>query len=391
MFARRTEWRLTQNRYAAALQAARASGAELIDLTVSNPTRCNFNFDSETILSALSHAESLNYDPDPQGLNSARKIVADYYRGLKIRSDAAEVLPEQIFLTTSTSEGYSYLFRLLCNPSEEVLVPRPSYPLFEFLADIQDVLLRSYELFYDHGWHMDFGGLERSVTGQARAVLVVNPNNPTGSFVRHNELNQVAAFCRKHDLALISDEVFLDYEVEGSADASAAFSNECLSFALSGLSKISCLPQMKLAWIVVNGPPELRDQAHARLQVITDTYLSVNAPIQHALRDLLKQKDRVQPQLTARVRANLKFLDEQLRSAQSIRRLKVAGGWYAVLRIPAKKPDEDLAIELIEKAKVIVHPGHFYDFPNDGYIVISLITPEDKFQKGIMKVLEIAA
>ena len=385
MFARRTEWNLVENRFAETLRSARASGAELLDLTVSNPTRCNFKFDSERILTALSHAGSLNYDPDAQGLLLARKAVAEYYNASKVRGNAAPGLPEQIFLTTSTSEAYSYLFRLLCDPGDEVLVPRPSYPLFDYLADIQDIHLRAYELFYDHGWHVDFGGLQRLVTGRTRAVLVVNPNNPTGSFVQRSELDQLTfAFAQFTDR-------LLDYEVEGAADVSAAFSTECLSFALSGLSKISCLPQMKLAWIVLNGPEHVRAEAHARLQLISDTYLSVNAPIQHAAQELLKQKDQLQPQLVQRVRANLKFLDQHLRTAQSIQRLKVEGGWYAIVRIPAKKSDEDVAIELISRAGVVVHPGHFYDFPHEGYLVVSLITPEDQFQKGIRATLEIAA
>jgi len=391
MFARRTEWKLGENRFAKALQNARASGAELIDLTVSNPTHCDFTFDSSAILSSLSQVESLNYDPDPQGLLSARKAVAGYYNTSKLLRDSAALSPEQIFLTTSTSEGYSYLFRLLCDPCDEVLVPRPSYPLFEFLADIQDVQLRSYELFYDHGWHVDLGGIRRLITERTRAVLLVNPNNPTGSFVQTDEFEQLTSLCRERNFALICDEVFLDYEVEGNAQVSAAFSDDCVSFALSGLSKISCLPQMKLAWIVVNGPADLRDQAHARLQVIADTYLSVNGPIQHALRDLLKQRTQIQPQLTQRVRANLKVLDEQLKSFRSIQRLKVEGGWYAVLRVPGRNPDEDLAIELIERGRVIVHPSHFYDFLQDGYLIVSLITPEKQFQKGIAPVFEIAA
>ena len=391
MFARRTEWKLAENRFARALQNARASGAGLIDLTVSNPTHCDFSFDLSAILASLSQVESLNYDPDPQGLIPARKAVAGYYNTSKLLRDSAALSPEQIFLTTSTSEGYSYLFRLLCDPCDEVLVPRPSYPLFEFLADIQDVQLRSYELFYDHGWHVDMGGIQRLVTERTRAVLLVNPNNPTGSFAHSDEFEQLTSLCRERNLALICDEVFLDYEIEGNAEVSAAFSNDCLSFALSGLSKISCLPQMKLAWIVVNGPAKLRDQAHARLQVIADTYLSVNAPIQHALPDLLKQKDEIQPQLSQRVRANLKFLDAQLKTVRSVQRLKVEGGWYAVLRVPVKKPDEDLAIELIERTGIVVHPGHFYDFPRDGDLVVSLITPEKQFQKGIVPVLEIAA
>lgn len=391
MFARRTGWRLTENRYAAALNRTRASGTSLIDLTASNPTHCDFDFDSAAILLALSCSESLNYDPDPQGLLSARKAVADYYKTSRVRGNAAGISPEQIFLTTSTSEGYSYLFRLLCDPDDEVLVPRPSYPLFEFLADIQDVQLRAYELFYDHGWHIDIGGLQKAIAARTRAVLVVNPNNPTGSFVHRDELKQLVLLCREHNLALISDEVFLDYEVENNAEISGAFSDVCLSFAMSGLSKISCLPQMKLAWIVVNGPAELREQAHARLQVIADTYLSVNAPIQHALPELLKQCERLQPQLIQRIRSNLEFLDRQLKSVGSIQRLKVEGGWYSVLRIPAKRSDEDLAIELIERSRVLVHPGHFYDFQADGYLVVSLITPENEFRNGVASILEVAA
>jgi len=390
MFARRTSWRLTENRYAAALSAARRSSAKLFDLTASNPTHCDINFASAAILSSLSRAESLNYEPDPQGLRSARKAVADYYKASHVRGNASIISPEQIFLTTSTSEGYSYLFRLLCDPGDEVLVPRPSYPLFEFLADIQDVQLRGYELFYDHGWHVDIGGLQEAITARTRAVLVVNPNNPTGSFVHSSELRQLVLSCSERNLALISDEVFLDYEVEHKAEISAAFSSECLSFALSGLSKISCLPQMKLAWIVVNGPAELREQAHARLHVIADTYLSVNAPIQHALPELLKQRDHLQPQLTQRIRANLEFLDGELKSVASTQRLKVEGGWYCVLRIPAKRLDEDLAIELIERSRVVVHPGHFYDFQSDGYLVVSLITPENEFRNGVTSILEIA-
>jgi aspartate/methionine/tyrosine aminotransferase len=388
MFARRTGWNLTQNRYSAALQKARARGTKLLDLTASNPTQCNFDFDSNSILQSLARPESLHYDPQPQGLLSGRQAVATYYNGKKLKPTESEITAEQIFLTTSTSEAYSYLFRLLCDPEDDVLVPQPTYPLFDFLADIQDVKLRPYNLFYDHGWHIDFGGISKGITERTRAVLVVNPNNPTGSFVHQQELRQLASVCRDRDLALISDEVFLDYEVENAAEVSAAFSRECLSFALSGLSKISCLPQMKLAWIAVNGPNELQRDAHARLEIIADTYLSVNAPIQHALPELLAQRNHIQPQLLKRARSNLRFLDEYLQSAKAVQRLRVEGGWYAVLRVPAKESDEDLAIALIDRAGVIVHPGHFYDFLQDGYLVVSLITPEVEFQNGIASILK---
>src|SRR4051794_2980445 len=246
MFARRTDWKLAQNRYSAALKEAKSSGKNLLDLTASNPTHCNFDFDAQPILASLAAPESLVYDPQPQGLLAARIAVTNYYNKSKLRPAECKTTPEQIFLTTSTSEAYSYLFRLLCDPGDEVLVPQPSYPLFDFLADIQDVKLRPYNLFYDHGWHIDVGAILKAINERTRAVLVVNPNNPTGSFVHQQELRQLASVCRDRDLALISDEVFLDYEVESAAEVSVAFSQECLSFALSGLSKVSCLPQMKL-------------------------------------------------------------------------------------------------------------------------------------------------
>lgn len=362
-------------------------GAKLLDLTASNPTQYKFDFDSKTILQSLSHPSALSYDPQPQGLLIAREAVADYYNRHSVRGSATPIRAEQIFLTTSTSEGYSYLFRLLCDPGDEVLVPRPSYPLFEFLADIQDVQLRPYDLFYDHGWHIDTGGIANAISDSTRAVLVVNPNNPTGSFVHAQELEILTALCAERELALIADEVFLDYAVEDSAEISLAFANKCLAFTLSGLSKISCLPQMKLAWVVVSGPEELTKAAHDRLEIIADTYLSLNAPIQHAARELISQKDYMQPQLVRRIRSNLKFLDEEVRSADTIQRLRVEGGWYAVLRVPVRESDEDLAIQLIGRG-VIIHPGHFYDFSRDGFLVVSLITPNQEFSEGMRMVLD---
>src|SRR6185437_5144882 len=386
MFARRTEWTLSQNRFSLALNGARARGTKLLDLTVSNPTECGFDFDSAAILASLSRSESLAYDPQPQGLLSAREVVADYYNGKAIRGQC-QTSAEQIFLTTSTSEAYSYLFRLLCHPDDEVLVPRPSYPLFDFLADIQDVKLRRYDLFYDHGWHVDISGLRKAFTERTRAILVVNPNNPTGSFVHITELRQLEAFCAEHNLALISDEVFFDYGIESAAEESAAFSTDCLAFALSGLSKISCLPQMKVAWVVLGGPDQLRQKAHERLEVIADPYLSQNAPMQHALPALLEQRKNIQPQLTQRIRSNLEFVDEQLRIVPQVQRLRVEGGWYVLLRVPAQQSDEELAIELIERTGVVVHPGHFYELQSDGYLVLSLITPNDVFQNGLRAIL----
>jgi alanine-synthesizing transaminase len=384
MFSHRTDWKLTPNRFTQAQQELRAAGREVLDLTISNPTRAELHYDPETILQALVNPEAMDYDPQPKGLRSAREAVAGYYG--KQHND---IDPESIVLTTSTSEGYSYVFRLLCNVEDEILVPKPSYPLFEFLADLQDVKLVPYPLLYDHGWQIDFPSLYKAVNHRTRAVVVVHPNNPTGSFVADKERSILNQFCREYNLALVADEVFLDYAHDGAARATFADNREALTFTLSGLSKISGLPQMKLAWIVTSGADEQVDAALARLEVIADTYLSMNAPIQLAAPVLLEQRHSIQPLVLDRVRANLSELDRGLAKQKSCHRLDVEGGWYAVLRVPVTQSDEDLAIEILRKQSVLVHPGHFYDFPNDGYLIVSLITPLQDFRKGIAKVLEL--
>ncbi len=387
MFSRRTDWKLTPNRFTQAHQEAVREGREVLDLTVSNPTRAAFEYDETAILDALRNSKSVDYDPQPKGLRSAREAVAEYYK-CGAGAPAREIDPEKIVLTTSTSEGYSYVFRLLCNPDDEVLVPKPSYPLFDFLADLQDVKLVPYPLIYDHGWQIDFPTLEQAITEKTRAVVLVHPNNPTGSFVSADEQARLNELCREHNLALIVDEVFLDYAYEGRPKPSFAANDDTLTFTLSGLSKIAALPQMKLAWIVVSGPEKEATEAMHRLEVIADTYLSPNAPVQLAAETLLKQRGKIQSQLMSRILANLTELDLQLAQHTSCSRLFVEGGWYAVLRVPVTKSDEDLAIQLLRERSVLVHPGHFYDFPNDGYLVLSLITPEATFREGISRVLE---
>ena len=381
MFASRTGWSLAPNRFSAALERYRASGREALDLTESNPTRCGFTYDS-SLVAALGDARGLAYDPHSKGLRVAREAVCEYYR-----QRGAEVDPEQVILTASTSEGYSFLFRLLCNPGDEVMVPAPSYPLFEFLASIQDVKLVSYPLLYDHGWQIDLHGLGEAVTPRTRAILMVHPNNPTGSFVKPAEMDALDALCSDRRLALIADEVFLDYAHDGVSRLSFASPRGALTFTLSGISKICALPQMKLAWIVVGGAPELAREAIARLEIIADTYLSVGTPVQLALPEFLSRRDGIQRQVKERVAANLAELDRQLAEQESVRRLDVDGGWYVVLRVPATGSDEDLAIELLERHSVIVHPGHFYDFPCEGYLVVSLITPAEIFAEGVKRVL----
>ncbi len=382
MFSNRTGWVLAPNRFTTVQRELQAAGVPVLDLTVSNPTRAGISYDAEAILDSLRNAAAMDYDPQPKGLLTAREAVAAYYH----EDHDTVVDPESLVLTTSTSEGYSYAFRLLCNAGDEILVPKPSYPLFEFLADLQDVRLVPYPLLYDHGWQIDFHSLAQAVNERTRAIVVVHPNNPTGSFVSSAERAELNRFCATRELALIVDEVFLDYS-HGSRHESFISNEEALTFTVSGLSKISGLPQMKLAWVAVSGPNQKVKTAMGRLEVIADTYLSMNAPIQLAAPILLDQRKTGQPQLLDRVRANLQGLDQQLGTQKICERLNVEGGWYAVLRVPVTRLDEDLAIELLRKTSVLVHPGHFYDFSNDGYLILSLITPPTDFCEGIRRIL----
>ena len=385
MFSDRTNWKLTRNRLTETLEEVRSSGARVLDLTLSNPTRAGLHYDETRILEALASPQSMDYDPHPKGLSVARAAVAAYYHTVHGLRDFD---PERLILTTSTSEGYSFVFRLLCNPGDELLVPKPSYPLFEFLADLQDVRLVPYQLIYDHGWQMDFPWLQKAVTRRTRGVVVVHPNNPTGSYVHLNEKELLNRFCREHDLALIADEVFIDYAHKGVLQGSFAANQDALTFTLSGVSKISALPQMKVAWIATSGPAAQVNAAQARLEVIADTYLSMNAPIQWALPAMLEQRKSIQQQLLDRVLANLAELDRQLAAQKTCQRLIVEGGWYAILRVPVTQTDDELAVDLLRERSVLVHPGHFYDFPRDGYLVLSLITPEIEFAEGMKRLLQ---
>ena len=388
-FARRTSWDLTTNRYTEALDSHRRAGRELLDLTASNPTAVGLEYREEELLRALANRETLRYEPQAKGLLSAREAIASYYaeRGVQIS-------PDNLILTTSTSEAYSFVFRLLCDPGDAVLVPTPSYPLFDFLAEIQDVKLVPYELVYDHGWQVDLTSLARGIEradAHCRAVLVVHPNNPTGSYVKRREAEELNRICTEKDLAIIADEVFLDYSLSERTPLTFSANDTVLTFSLSGLSKISALPQMKVAWTGVSGPQDLKNEALARLEVIADTYLSINAPIQLAVPTMLEERHSVQSQLMRRIRENLQELDLQLARQKLCRRLDVEGGWYAILRVPVTGSDEDLAIALLQEKGVLVQPGHFYDFVADGHLVVSLITPVDTFRTGMTRLLEYVA
>ena len=368
---------MSESGFAAAIREARGAGRELIDLTVSNPTVCGFEYDAEAILRPLGNVGALTYDPDPRGMRSAREAVAEYYG-----DHGADVDPDEVVLTTSTSEGYGYLFRLLCDASDEVLVAQPSYPLFDFLADLEDVRLKSYPLFYDQGWWIDFAELEKRIGPRTKAVVVVNPNNPTGHATGIAERQRLEEICVRRGLALIVDEVFLDYPLtEQRLRSFAVGPHPVLTFCLSGMSKIAGLPQMKAGWIVGLGPEAERSQAMGRLEVIADTFLSMNAPVQGALPRWLAGRKAIQGQILERLRQNLGAAQ-----GSGVEVLQVEGGWSAILRLP-QMGEDDLAETLLREVGVLVHPGSFYGIPELGRVVISLLAPEGEFREGLERVV----
>jgi alanine-synthesizing transaminase len=382
MFSDRTRWNLEENRLSHKLAELRASGQTILDLTRSNPTECAFSYDQERIQNALARPGSLLYQPDPCGIKSAREAVSTYYEQQQLHLPA-----DDLILTTGTSEAYSFIFRLLCNPGDEVLIPAPSYPLFDFLADLSDVKLVRYPLLYDHGWQMDFAALAAASSSRTKALIVVHPNNPTGHYASPAEQSKLADFCVQRGIGLVADEVFLDFSLNNFRAQSFVSLNKVLTFTLSGLSKTCGLPQMKLAWIAVSGLSDDKAQALARLEVIADTYLSVATPVQLATPELLATRAEFQTQLIARMQKNLRELDVQLSLQSACNRLLCEGGWAAVLRVPATQPDEDLAITLLSKQGVYVHPGHFYDFAQPGHLIISLIIPEEEFAESVRRAL----
>jgi alanine-synthesizing transaminase len=392
MFSRRTAWDLTPNRYTDALEKHRRAGRKLLDLTASNPTAVGLSYRETDLLQSFTRREAMTYQPSPKGLESARQAIAEYYaeKGSRLHLD-------DLILTTSTSEGYSFVFRLLCDPGDAVLVPAPSYPLFDFLADLNDVRLVPYELVYDLGWQIDFESLRTSITrartdaARCRAVLVVHPNNPTGSYTKRHEITELNRVCADGGMAIIADEVFHDYSVGDQPPKTFASNDDVLTLTLSGLSKISALPQMKVAWIASNGPAEVKVEALARLEVIADTYLSMSVPVQLAVPAMLAERHNIQAQLLQRIRANLSTLDGNLASQTLCQRLAVEGGWYAVLRVPVLGSDEDLAIDLLRETGVLLQPGHFYNFHSEGYLIASLITPCGEFIEGTRRVLQFIA
>ena len=380
----RTAWDVEETELARSIQERRAAGLPLIDLTASNPTQCGFEYDEQAILTPLRDARALLYDPDPRGMPVAREAVADYYR-----DHGVEVDPQRIFLTTSTSEAYSYLFRLLADAGDDVLIAQPSYPLFDFLAQLEDVRLVPYPLFYDHGWHLDIEGLRQRIAPRTRAIALVHPNNPTGHFTKVAERRALEELCAEHGLALIVDEVFLDYATGSAEESFADGEHPVLTFVLSGLSKVAALPQMKAAWIAPFGPEPELTPALDRLEIIADTFLAMNAPIQCALPGWLAGRDGIQQQIRARLTENLAALDACLATQGMITRLEVEAGWYAILRVPALGPDEKFAIRLVREHGVSVHPGSSFGFADSGWLVVSLLAPPDEFLPGLKAIMSV--
>jgi alanine-synthesizing transaminase len=379
MFSARLDWSVRPNPVSELLARKRAGGEALFDLTESNPTHAGIEYPAGEVVAALSDAAVLDYDPQPFGMRRAREAVALYYGG--------RVEPERIVLTASTSEAYSYLFKLLANPGDQILAPRPSYPLFEFLAKLESARIVEYPLFYDHGWHVDTAALRRAVNDATRAIVVVNPNNPTGSYLKTHELDEMLALAESHDVALISDEVFSDYAFapDERRVTTLASLQRGLAFSLSGLSKVAGLPQMKLGWIVVSGGGAARRAALDRLELIADSYLSVGAPVQVAAERLLALRSSIQEQIRRRVAANLIALREL--AARELRILDVEGGWYATVQPPRVKTEEEWVLELLERENVLVQPGFFYDFDSEPYLVLSLLTEQAIFAQGLERLM----
>ena len=378
MFSSRFHWDLHTNRLTQALAARRASGETVWDLTESNPTHAGLSYPDQ-IVTAFADPRMMAYEPLPAGTIAAREAVAAYYAA---RGHAVPV--ERILLTASTSEAYGYLFKLLMNAGDEVLVPRPSYPLFEFLADMESVVVRQYALEYHGGWSMEIAAIEAAITERTRAIVLVNPNNPTGSYVKQGELRALTALCARTGIALISDEVFAEYALTEDVQrvTTLAGVEECLAFSMSGLSKVAGLPQMKLGWIVVNGPTGLRAEAWEKLEWIADTYLSVSTPVQCAAPALLAAGEAVQRQIRERTAANLAFAREAL-AGSAANTLAVEGGWYITLQVPRVRSEEEWTLELLEQCGVLVQPGYFYDFASEAYLVVSLLTAPEVFREGM--------
>jgi aspartate/methionine/tyrosine aminotransferase len=380
MYSGRTSWERETTRLARRLAEMRGAGEAVIDLAESNPTRCGFAYPSDAIRAAIGGPGSLRYEPDPRGSLAAREAVARRCDGIG---------PDRIVLSASTSEAYAWLFKLLAEEGDEILVAAPSYPLFDFIARLESVRLVRFPLLYDGRWHLAADEIERVAGPRTRAIVVVHPNNPTGSFLNPEEIAALRGLAARRNLAIVSDEVFAGYAFERAPEPrTLAGETEALTFSLGGLSKAAGLPQMKLSWIVASGPEALREEALARLEIIGDTYLSVGTPVQAALEELLASGESVRARILDRVRGNRETLLAARGPDAPWECLHAEGGWYAVLRVPRVRSDEEWALLLLERDRVHVHPGSLFDFGSEGYLVVSLLPPPEVFREGIGRIVE---
>jgi alanine-synthesizing transaminase len=389
MFSKRLNIEFEPNQLSLLFNAKIAKGEKIFDLTSSNPTKLNFTYEEKLILKNFIDEESLVYNPDPKGLITARGTVKEYYESLGKKLNI-----EDIFITPSTSEAYSFLFKLLLNPDDEVLIPQPCYPLFEYLAMLDSGNVIYYPLVYEHkaGWRPDIKALQANITDKTKSVILINPNNPTGSYIKSDDYFSFVDICRKNKIALISDEVFSDFAIESNEDYLRTIIGEksYLNFALNGFSKMLGLPQMKFGWIVVEGEEDVKSEAIKRLEVIADTYLPVSTVIQNASSKLFSTKNKIQSQIRGRIKTNYDLLQSKLLLNPDIRLLKCEGGWSAVISFGNLLiPEDEFAYGLLEKRNVLIHPGYYYDFINEGYGVISLLTETHILEEGIDRLLSI--
>ena len=386
-YSERLAWATPENPFSLALSELRASGRPLLDLTVSNPTEAIPHYPHAEIAAALSSIPHVRYQPEPLGLFETRAAIV---RHMQKCGRGALVSPGQLALTASTSEAYSLLFKLLANPGDEILVPAPSYPLFEFLAQLESVKPVPYRLAYDGSWFIDFSSLEQFVSKRTRALVLVNPNNPTGSFLKMAELQRLQQFALAHSLPLISDEVFIDYAFGQTAEPAASLSDQdqVLSFTLNGLSKSAAMPQMKLGWIVVTGPLPDRRQACSHLELLLDTYLSVSTPVQLAAETLLAIGDKTRSAILDRVRQNRSVIDLLLANTR-IHPLPTEGGWSVILRVPQLLNEEEWIMRLLLEHGVVAHPGYFFDMPPGVFLVVSLLTDPFTLREGIANIRDL--
>jgi alanine-synthesizing transaminase len=386
-YSERLSWCISSNSLARLVEEKRRAGVPLIDLTVSNPTETFRDYPHPAISRAYANIKDFTYRPDPFGQQDSRIAVARYYERRKIPVSAGQIL-----LTASTSEAYSVFFKVFCNPGDEVLAPVPSYPLVEYLASLESAQVVPYRLVYDGSWFIDFADLRRQISPRTRAVVVVNPNNPTGSFLKKSEAEILLELAQEHNLPILCDEVFMDYSLGDGADRVRTMIgyDSGLSFSLGGLSKAAGMPQMKLAWIVLNGPERDREAVLQRLELILDTYLSVGTPVQCALRELLDIGEGIQEQIRIRIAQNRKALNRLLENSPA-RPLQTEGGWSSIIELPRTLSEEEWITRLVEEQGVIAQPGYFFDMASEAYVAVSLITPGDEFAEGIRRLGEFAS